>query len=310
MTVLLLFLAFRAGHAPGQNVAGEVIAAVDSMAVPGAMVFLHRITATAGEVIDSTRSDADGRFSFELPAGDSPETLFAAAAVRDDVSYFGPVLHAGMDAPRPYRIVTHVTELISEPVRGNPILLRHVVISPTAHGLVQVAEVVDVAGAPDRAVRMADETIPVWSLALPKGAQSWAAMEGGLAPDAISFVDGRVEARATLPPSGMRLSFGYFTEGPTIEFPVEHSTERFDAILVGVEEKKIEGLRAGDSSDLPPGGQAKRFVASGVAPGETIGLTLASEQVAWGPVLTWGLLGLALTAAAGVSAVAAKRDRA
>ena len=297
--------------ARGQGVEGVVLAATDSSAVPAAMVFLHRITALAGEVVDSARTDAEGRFSLTIAAADSaPGTVYAAAAVQGGVSYFGPVLHAGVETPAPYRIYVYETESVAEPVDGNAVLYRHAVISPTAHGLLQVAEVVDVAGVPGRALRREDPGEPIWSMKLPAGVQSWSPLEGGLAPEAISMANGRVEARATLPPNGMRLSFSYYTEGAKIEFPVEQETERFEVILVGADEERLSGLTPSESPDLPPGVNAKRFVASDLPADSRVGLTVQSEPVPRAPVLIWTLIGGALLVAAGVSARIARRSAA
>ena len=307
----LLLIALESGApstSPAQSLEGVVLAGTDSSSVPAAMVLLHRITATAGEVVDSTQTDADGRFSLTIaPADTAAGTLYAAAAVRGGVSYFGPIMHAGVETPDPYLIFVYETERIAAPVEGNAVLLRHAVVSPTAHGLLQVAEVVDVAGVPGRALQREDASEPIWSMELPAGVQSWSPMEGGLAAEALSLVNGRVEARATLPPSGMRLSFSYYTEGSKLEFPVEHETERFEVILVGADEKKLSGLRPADSSDLPPGTAAKRFVGSELPSGSRVGLTVRSQALSRGPVLIWALIGSALLVAAGLSARAARR---
>lgn len=307
----LLFFAFLiAGPSisRAQGIEGVVLSATDSTAVPAAMVFLHRITAVAGEVVDSARTDAGGRFSLEIAADDTASgTVYAAAAVQGDVSYFGPILHAGVETPEPYRIFVYETESVAEPVEGNEVLFRHAVVIPTAHGLLQVAEVVDVAGVPGRALQRENRSEPIWSMELPAGVQSWSPMEGGLAAEALSLANGRVEARATLPPSGMRLSFGYYIEGARLEFPVEHATGRFEVILVGADEKRLSGLTPGDVTDRPPGGGAKRFVASDLQPDTRVGLTVQVEEAPRGPVLAWVLIGTALLVAAGVSARLARR---
>ncbi len=298
---MLAMLAVCAAALPAQEIRGTVYSAADSSAVAAAMVILHRITAIAGEVVDSTTADASGRFRLTIEEAENPEVLYAAAAVRGGVSYFGPVLHPGMEPPDSYDIYVYELESTEAPVTSSAVLLRHVVVSPTAHGLLQVGEIVDVAGTPGRALRTADPSIPIWSMALPRGYQSWAAIEGGLPPESITESGGRVEARATLPPNGMRLSYGYFIEGKDLEFPIEYPTERFELILVGVGEDELRGLRPEELSDLPPGSDARRFVASDLAPGASVGLTIESEPVAWGPVLIAALIGVALLGAAAIS---------
>ena len=305
---LYFFLVATAGPLTGQEIRGTVFAAADSAAIPDAMVLLHRITSISGEVVDSTRSDASGKFRLAIVEEENPEVLYAAAAVRGGVSYFGPIMHPGADDTADYAIYVHEVESVDAPVTENPVLLRHVVVNPTAHGLFQVAELVDVAGTPGRAQRTTDPSIPIWSMVLPRGIQSWAPIEGGIPPEAISEAGGRVEARATLPPNGLRLAYGYFIEGPNFEFPVEYLTERFEIILVGAEAEELRGLSPGDAAGLPPGPGVKRFVASDVQPGSTVGLTIATEPFAWGPVLISVLIGVALLVAAVVSARLARRS--
>ena len=304
---MIAMLAASAAGLPAQEIRGTVYSGADSTAVADAMVLLHRITSVSGEIVDSTASDASGRFRLTIDEEENPEVLYAASAVRGGVNYFGPILHPGMDPPDGYAIVVHEVESIEAPVTENPVLMRHIVVSPTAHGLLQVGEVIDIAGTEGRALRTTDTSIPIWSMDLPRGYQSWAPIEGGIPPESISESDGRVEARATLPPNGMRLSYGYFIEGPDLDFPIEYPTERFEIILVGVAEDRLRGLSPGELPDVPPGSDAKRFVASNLEPGTSVGLTIESEPVAWGPVLIAALIGIAFLGAAAVSARMARR---
>jgi len=291
-----------------QVVEGVVISGRDSAAVPGAVVLMHWITASAGEVVDSSTADSRGRFSLTMNAADDPAALYAVAALNDGVSYFGRALHPGMELPDQYTIVVHETETIDGTLAESRISLRHVVVSPSAHGLLQITEVVDVAGVPDRALATASVVDPIWTIELPSGIQSWTPMPGGLPAEAVSIVGNRVEVRAKLPPSGMRLAFSYFRDGPDVDLPIAHPTDRIEVILVGVEAKSVVGVSPGTSADLPPGSNATRFVAVGVEPGTEVGLTLESESAPTGPVLIWVLVGLALLAAAGLSAVMARRS--
>jgi len=306
LVIACLLLLPDTSHA--QVVEGIVISGRDSSSVPGTVVLLHRITADAGEVVDSTASDANGRFRLAIDESDDPAALFAAAALNDGVSYFGPAIHAGMELPDTYTIVVHETETIDGTLVDNRIMLRHVVVSPTAHGLLQITEVVDVAGLPDRAVATASVVDPIWTIELPPGVESWTPVAGGLPAEALSLVGNRVEVRAKLPPSGMRVAFAYFRNGPDVEFPISHATDRLEVILVGADVESLVGLSPGSSADLPPGSNAKRFVATAVEPGADIGLTLESESPQTGAVLIWVLVGLALLAAAGVSAAMARRS--
>lgn len=291
-----------------QVVEGLVISGRDSTAVPGSVVLMHRIAANGGEVVDSAETDSRGRFSLSINAEDEPGALYAIAALNDGVSYFGPAVHPGMEPPNPYTIVVHETETIEGPLANSRIMMRHVVVSPTAHGLLQITEVVDVAGVPNRALATASPAEPMWTVELPSGIQSWTPMAGGLPPEAMSLVDNRLEVRAKLPPSGMRVAFSYFLEGPEVDLPIAHPTDRIEVILVGAKEKSLVGLSPGSSTGLPPASNARRFVAAGVEPGTEVGLTVESESASSGPVLIWVFVGVALLVAAGLSAAVARRS--
>ena len=305
--VVFAILCLLPGTLRAQTVNGVVISGLDSSSVAGVSVLMHRITADAGEVVDSTATDASGRFSFSMNGSDDPSALFAAGALNDGVNYFGPAMHAGMELPDTYTIVVHETETIDGTLADSRIMLRHVVVSPTAHGLVQITEVIDVAGVPGRALATASVVDPIWAIDLPAGIESWTPVAGGLPAEAVSLVGNRVEVRAKLPPTGMRVAYAYFREGPEIELPVLHPTDRLEVILVGADEENLVGLSPGSSADLPPASNAKRFVATAVEPGAEIGLTLESESAPMGAVMIWVLIGLLLLVAAGVSAVLARR---
>lgn len=306
--VLFAILCLLPGTLRAQTVNGEVISGRDSSAVPGVTVLMHRITADAGEVVDSTATDASGRFSFSMSESDDPSALFAAAALNDGVNYFGPAMHAGMELPDAYTIVVHDTETIDGTLTDSRIMLRHVVVSPTAHGLVQITEVIDVAGESGRALATASVVDPIWAIDLPAGIESWTPVAGGLPAEAVSLVGNRVEVRAKLPPTGMRVAFAYFRDGPEVEIPIAHPTDRLEVILVGAEEEKLVGLNPGSSADLPPASNAKRFVATALEPGAEVGLTLESESAPKGAVLIWVIVGLLLLVAAAVSAALARRS--
>ncbi|MGW8283475.1 MAG: hypothetical protein ACWGON_09275 [Gemmatimonadota bacterium] len=301
--VLLATSSLVPATARAQQVEGQVISGRDSAAVPGAPVLMHRLTADTGEIVDSTSADARGRFSLGMVSGDDPATLYVVAALHDGVSYFGPALHPGAELDGPYTVIVYDTETITGPLKDSRIMLRHVVMSPTAHGLLQISEIVDVAGESDRALGTASPADPIWTMELPVGLQSWSPLQGGLPAEAINLNGNTLEVRAKLPPSGMRVAFSYFLEGPAVDLSNSHPTDRIEVMLVGAREDEVVGLRLGSSADLPPGSNARRFVATDVGAGDRIGLSLESESPTGRlPVLLWGGAGVAFLLAAGVSA--------
>lgn len=295
--------------ARAQEVAGLVISGRDSTVVPGAPVLLHRVTPDRGEVVDSSSADAAGRFSLGMDSTDDPGVLYVVGALHDGVSYFGPALHPGAEPEYPYTVVVYDTETIEGPLVDSPVMLRHIVVTPTAHGLLQIAEIVDVAGDPDRALEVASQGDPIWTMELPPGLQSWSPMQGGLPAEAMSLVGNTLEVRAKLPPSGMRVAFRYFLEGSDVDLSNSHPTDRLEVMLVGAREDDVVGLRPGSSGDLPAASNARRFVATEVGSGEQVRLSLEKESpIGLLPVVLWGCAGVAFLLAAGVSARLAGRS--
>ncbi len=288
---------------------GRVISGRDSSALGPVEVQLHRVTATGGGAIDSTVAGADGRFRFVVDTTGGPGTLYLAAARREGVLFFGPALHAGMGADEPYLVVVYDPQPAPGPVEGARIGLRHVVLSRSAHGILEVAEVLDVAGIPGQAWVPGPDSIAVFRARLPSGARGLEILQGGIAPETLRLQDGVLEARAALPPAGFRVAIAYFADGPELRIPVDHPTDRLDVILVGSPADRVEGLQPAAAGGMPLEG-AVRYTASDLAPGANVALRVTEPSSTGGSALVWLGIGLALLAAAAVSAVLIGRSRA
>lgn len=286
---------------------GRVISGADSAAVGPLAVELHRVGPEGGAVLDSVRAGADGRFRFRIDTAGAAGSLFLAAVRRDGVVYFGPALHAGSTSEEPYRVVVYDTAAATGPVGGARVTLRHVVVSPAGPDLVEVAEIFDVVGTGDRAWVPGPDSVAVFRAPLLAGVRSWEPLEGGLPARALRVADGALEVRAALSPAGFRAGIAYLASGPDLVIPVEHPTERLDVILVGAEPGRVEGLVPAEAPPMAAGGRARRFVGSGLAPGDRIRVEVAVPASSRGRVILWVGIGLALLAAAAVSAALVRR---
>lgn len=286
---------------------GRVVLGLDSVPIGPLQVELHRVGQEGGAVLDSVLATADGRFRFSIDTAGAGSSLFLAAVRRDGVVYFGPALHAGLAPEGPYRVVVFDTASATGPVGGARVTLRHIVVSPAGSGTVEVAEIFDVVGSPDRTWVPGPDSVAVFRAPLAAGARNLERMEGGLPDRALRLADGALEVRAALAPSGFRAAVAYFAGGPDVVIPVEHPTDRLDVILVGAEAARLEGLSPADDPAMGAGSGARRFAASGLLPGDRIRVEIARPAPARDRALLWLGIALALLAGAALSAGFARR---
>ena len=64
-------------------------------AISGAWVVLHRVGPDRAGPLDSTRSDARGRYSFKYDRTGSEDAIYFVSATHDGIAYFTPPLTAG-----------------------------------------------------------------------------------------------------------------------------------------------------------------------------------------------------------------------
>lgn len=282
------------------ELAGRVVHGVDGGGIADAAVELHRVTTEGGSVVDSTVAAADGSFSFSLP-DEEGRPIFLAAARHDGVRYFGPALHAGVETGEVYEVVVYDTVVVGAPPENLRVGVRHIVVTRgrTGDGL-DVAEVVDIVGADDRTLVSAEDTLALWSTALPEGAREPQALEGGVPAESVVFEGGRARLRAMIAPAGVRVTYAYGLEGDELEIPIEHPTDRVDVVVAGVD-AEVSGAAHAETSTRN-GQLMHRYEGSDLEPGETLEVRLVSggDTDPW--VWIWVAIGSVLLAAAGLVA--------
>lgn len=216
-----------------QSLEGRVVHGVTGAAVPGARVELHRVTAEGGSVADSARSGDDGGFRFSLSAADG--AVWLAAARYRGVLYFGPALHAPATGSEPYDVAVYDTTTAWAPPADVRVAIRQVVVAPAAGGGLDVAEVFDLAGRPDRTLVPGADTVALWAATLPDDASGVQPIEGGVPAEAIRFGAGGVELHSVLSPLGARVAYTYRVEGDELDLPVEHPTDRVELVIVDLD---------------------------------------------------------------------------
>ncbi|MDH3298429.1 MAG: hypothetical protein OEM96_09170 [Gemmatimonadota bacterium] len=309
-TAVLLLCAWAGGvgSLPAQTLEGRVVHGVDSSAVAGARVELHRVTATSGSVVDSTLSARDGSFSFDIAEASGAGELWLAAARAQGILYFGPARHAGQGGAEPYEVVVFDSLTVRATPEDLRVGIRHLVVTRGQVGGFDIVEVVDVLGPRDRTLVPVPDTIPVWSTSLPASARDPRALEGGAPPEAVAFSSGRVELRSMISPVGVRLTYVYSTPDTEVELVIEHPTDRLEVVVAGMTAEVSGATPAGIST---MGGQTvQRYEARAVTAGTRIRVAVADAPGVGGRALLWALVGAALLLAAGVLWWTGSRDEA
>ncbi|MFQ5746675.1 MAG: hypothetical protein ACE5HF_05595 [Gemmatimonadota bacterium] len=278
---------------------GRVLHAIDSTGAVGVEVELHRVTRDSGGVADRTRSGADGSFRFRRDEPEGSSAVFVVSARYGGIRYFGPPMHAGTQGSGEYDVLVYDTLEVSSPPDLS-VGVRHLLITPDpgAGDLVDVAEVIDVGGRPDRTIVPTAEASAVWVGRLPPGARGATVVPGGLPADQVSIDADRVLVRAPVPPTGVRLTIRYRVPVGRLEVPIDHPTRHFELLIAGGDvEASVDGLAGGEALDVS-GLPYRRFSGSSLTPGTKVGADLTRRAPGRTGAWLWLLAGGVLLAAA------------
>ena len=162
---------------------GRVVRIVghDTVAVAGAHVTLHRVTAKDPGPVDSAVSDARGRFTFRL-APDSG-VVYLVSAKWSGIEYFAApfVVHTESPYPAATVVVSDTSSTIAI-----KLIARHLIVSPAApDGTREVVDlfVLDNPGPETRVAAIA--LSPTWQARLPRFAANAHAGNSDFAADAV-----------------------------------------------------------------------------------------------------------------------------
>ena len=284
-----------------QELAG-VVALPDLTPVPGVPVELHRVSDAAGAVVDSTVSDAQGRFFFALDVDEEPGAVFLTGARFAGVLYWGPPVHATTPADlADYVVAVFDTSVVSGPADNLRTSIRHVVITPGVSGL-QVEEIIDIEGLADRTLVAASDSIPVWRTELAAGARGVVPARGGVASEDLLLGQGMAGFVGALPPSGIRIVLQYIVPAADYVLRLGHATGRLEVLVMSVPglQLAVEGVdeaQVGSDMRVP----VRRFSATDLLEGATVSVRAEIEEPARARAWVWLLVAAALGAAALVS---------
>lgn len=278
--------------------------------VPNQWVIVHRVGPDRQGPVDSTRTDAAGRFTIHYPVtGDSAAIYFASTSY-DGIAYFTAPLRAPVVAGDDATIT--VFDTTSGPV-AIKIGGRHLVIgAPQPNGNRPVGEVFDLENDSTVTAVARDSVTPVWSAHLPPQAVAFQLnTSGDIAAGAVRQAGSSVELFAPLSPGIRQFAFTY--ELPSSAFPLEVPIARNTGVMeVLVQEPtaKISGAKLREVAPVSTEGRTfRRFLGQDLTPSEVLEISVPRvigperEKVYLG-------VGLAVLAAMAVALVfAARRPR-
>jgi hypothetical protein len=277
--------------------------------VGGVRVELHSVSDTAGAIVDSAIAASDGQFTFSLPGSNEPGTVFLVGARYGGVLYWGPPIHPTNPAELvDYSVAVFDTALVAGAVGSLPTAFRHVVITPGPAGL-QVAEIIDVKGMPERTLIPSGDSTFVWTGALPGNSHGVFPSQGGVPPEDLAVSDGTIGFAGALPPTGIRVALEYAVSGSEYALRLAHPTERLEILVMpraGMT-LQVDGLvEASVGSDMPV--PVRRFTATDLPEAATVTVRVGVEEPGRGLAWAWTLVALALGAAALLSVRLTRRS--
>ncbi|HEY3279776.1 MAG TPA: hypothetical protein VGJ83_04630 [Gemmatimonadales bacterium] len=180
----------------------------DTVPLGGAWAILHRVVRGEGGPVDSTRTDARGRYRFRLAAVDTG-AVYVVSAWYDSLAYFSlPVTTRDRTLAEVEDLVVYGTTKRGPPIRLTRRLLT--IARPAADGTREVLEILELENT-GLTTRVTDDTlVPTWAGAIPEAALHFRGGEGDISPGAILLRHDSVQVLGPIPPGhGKQLSYSY-----------------------------------------------------------------------------------------------------
>ncbi len=264
LAVLAAALAFAP---PPARVVGHVLNREDAAAtVAGVRVVLHRVGRLAQGPVDTTVTDAAGRFVFQY-AFDSTASYLVSARYAG-IEYFSPPI-----AARPARPDTALRLVVYDTSSAAPVATKSrtlVVGSADAVGARTIIDwlVIDNRGAITRVGR--DSTRPSWGAAMPREARNPVVGDARLSqisPEAVDFRADSIFVLAPISPGPKEVLVQYEIPGSARRFMLP--VAGIDSVDVFLEERgaRVEGPGwIARDSQLFEGRRFTRYVSAGPPP--------------------------------------------
>ena len=231
--------------------------------LPGQWVILHGIGGGGGEALDSTRTDAAGRYRITHARSGDDAIQYFVSTVHHGIAYISGAIPA---APTIDDATLTVFDTTSAPiplqVRG-----RHVLVFARTEGPQhRVAEIYDITNDTILTRVTAVGGPPLWTAPVPDGAREFSSGPELGSNEAIRLVGDRVAAFSPVAPGLKRIAFTYALspEAFPATFAVEDPTEILE-VLVEDEHAEVHGAGLVEGSPTSIEGRTfRRFQAQAV----------------------------------------------
>jgi hypothetical protein len=218
--------------------------------VTGAWVVLHRVGPDSAGPIDSLRSDARGRYSFNYTRTGSSDAIYFVSASHDGIAYFTTPLAEGKVSGNDGEITVFDTTSghVAMSLRGH-----HVVISAAdANARRSIVEVYDLSN-DSTLTRVAKGDTPAgatWQTHVVNGIGDFKVSQGDISAAAVSYANGVVSVFAPLAPGIKQLSFSYSLPAKSfpLKLPVETETGIYEILI----EEKAGSVIAPHIKEMEP----------------------------------------------------------
>lgn len=261
------------GTPPGEtrSVRGRVVrgARIAGRPLANAWVVLHRVGSDRAAPLDSTRTDAAGRYAFRYRTFGDPNAVYFASCSFAGIAYFTAPLTArevsGVDA----ELVVHDTTSGPVPVHARA---RHVVFSaPGNEKRRTILEVYELSNDSSVTRVAAGDTGVVWEAVLLDGARSARVGQTDFSGGAVRFEAGRARLAAPFAPGLKQFSFSYDVPvDAAYTFIVDGATDVLE-VLVEDALGRVEGAGLASTGATTTGGRTfARFVAQAVPAGAVV----------------------------------------
>lgn len=230
--------AARAPYAPGADAVARAIAgriytplgASDVRPAANVWVTLHRVAPNAAGAIDSTSTDAAGRYALRYRRAPLDSAVFFVSARYGGITYFSsPMPDADVGGEAAELVVYDTTSgPMALDVRG-----RHVIVGTLdSTGRRPVVEIFEIAN--DTTLTLvANGDTPTWETHVPAQAQDFRLTAGDLSPDAVTVRDGVLRLFSPIPPGIKQVGFAYALPlgAFPLALPVEHDVTLLEVLV-------------------------------------------------------------------------------
>ena len=215
------------------SVSGRVLrGGRDTVPLPNAPVVLHRVNRASAGPIDSSFTNAKGRYRFELRDVDS-SSVYLVSTMYDSLAYVSAPLNV---TGHP---VAHVDDIVAYPTTPNapPIRLERRLATIAGAGTEGTREVLEILELENTGLttRITQDTLaPTWAGRIPAGAGQPRGGQGDISPEAMRFRHDSIIVLAAVPPGPFKqLSYAYTLRAGTrtLSLPIDQVTANLNLLL-------------------------------------------------------------------------------